>query len=72
MSAGYRLSHTAQEELEEIFLYISEHSGPERSGEIRAGGTRRPEVKCGRRILFALRNAATTKRATDRDSSRFR
>ena len=31
MSAGYRLSHTAQEELEEIFLYISEHSGTDRA-----------------------------------------
>ena len=57
MSAGYRLSHTAQEELEEIFLYISEHSGTDRAlrvhgrfltafehlAEMPASGSTRPE-----------------------------
>lgn len=31
MSAGYRLSHTAEAELEEILLYVAEQSGVDRA-----------------------------------------
>ena len=31
MSAGYRLSQTAEDELEETLLYVAEHSGIDRA-----------------------------------------
>ena len=58
MSAGYRLSRTAEEDLEEILSYVSEQSGPNRAlhihgsflaafeqlAEMPASGSKRSEI----------------------------